>query len=64
MFANEFEFPTPSKLFDSRQAAHDEMLAVFGEVLRELRADGVVIPSNKEFIKRAEDCWCVWSQYY
>lgn len=38
-------------LFASRQEGMDFMMDIVGEVMQELKAEGVPIPSEKQFIK-------------
>ena len=56
------ELGTPI-LFDSRQEAHDEMLAVIQEVFAELKAEGVPIPNAKQFLVDSARLWSLWSRF-
>ena len=60
--ANCIELGTPI-LFDSRQEAHDEMMSVITEVMLELKAEGVPIPSAKQFLADSARLWSLWQHF-
>ena len=60
--ANCIELGTPI-LFDTRAECHAEMLTVIGEVMAELKAEGVPIPNAKQFLADSTRLWSLWSRF-
>jgi hypothetical protein len=60
------DFPPPQRLFSSRQQAHDELMAVVGECLREIQADpeNYSYPSEDAFVEQMKMLWLeIWNRY-
>lgn len=59
-----FELTIPvSRLFNSQDEAHAEMMAVYSECMRELQDAGQPLPSLAEMTRQISAIWSVWREF-
>lgn len=59
---SDIEFPPFEILFESSAEAHACLMAIVDDVCRELRAEGIDLPSAREFTKTVVTMWQFWQR--
>lgn len=56
-------FPTVKPLFSSIDEAHADMMAAFDDAYREMKAEGIPVPSFARFCRDTRIMWDVYRRY-